>query len=256
MFDVSPLIPEAQSVARAAAEVYWKHLQSACIGILVHGSALKGGMIPGCSDLDFQLYVRPEALTEHGQLPFELSMAIQRDLAQLDPAPFQYIQAYVKASRETLVEGLVGPIPGAYHLLYGRLAVPEATAEQLIEGSKHTLERIPQVIARLSGDLLQHGGGRLERNVRFICTDVWPILFSVLTLQSGQAIEIWRLSKTSALNLLPLHTPMGSEIQRFYQCVNSYYGGEATLEAALAVFEHGVAFLRAVEQWYEGYRSM
>ncbi|GCE27297.1 hypothetical protein KDA_27810 [Dictyobacter alpinus] len=255
MFDVTPLLPEARPVALAATQVYWKHLQASCIGILIHGSALKGGLIPGCSDLDFQLYVQAAALEKNGQLPIEQSMAIQRDLAVIDPAPFQYIQAYVKAPRETLQEGLVGPIPGAYHLIYGRLAVPEATDEQLIQGSKRSIERIPQIIAKLSGDMLEHGGGRLERNLRYLCTDVWPILYSVLTLQSQQALAIWQLPKMSALNLLPLHTPMGSNIRRFYQCLNSYYSRESGIEDALDVFTHGVAFLQAVEQWYAGYVS-
>ncbi|GHO83501.1 hypothetical protein [Dictyobacter formicarum] len=257
MLDVSPLVPEARPIASAAAQIYLKHLEAACIGILIHGSALKGGFIPGCSDIDFQLYLDGSILEASGQLPLSLSMAIQRDLATLDPAPFQYIQAYVKSPHVKTARAaqLVGPIADTYHMLYGHLPVPEATVEQIVQGSRRSVERVPAVIADTSEDLLSAGGGRLERKVRFMCTDVWPTLYSVLTLQSQQPLAIWRLSKDSALHLLPAHTPMGRGIRRFHQCVTLYYSHEHVLEEALAVLETGVAFLQAVEQWYEGYQA-
>ncbi|HLJ36417.1 MAG TPA: hypothetical protein VKU38_22350 [Ktedonobacteraceae bacterium] len=59
--DLAPLVPEAQEIARAAATVYLRHLGQWCIGVLIHGSGLKGGYIPGCSDVDFQVYLEPAA---------------------------------------------------------------------------------------------------------------------------------------------------------------------------------------------------
>ncbi|GCE19819.1 hypothetical protein [Dictyobacter kobayashii] len=257
MFDVSPLVPEARPIVEAAARIYLNHLQKVCIGILVHGSALKGGFIPGCSDIDFQLYLKGTALEENGQLPVALTMAIQHELATIDPAPFQYIQAYAKSPdiKTERTKNQVGPIPGAYHMIYGHLSVPEATAEQIMQGSRRAIERVPTAIADTSEDLLGTGGGHLERRVRYICTDVWPTLYSVLTLQSQQPLEIWRLPKGSAFHLLPAHTPMGRNIRRFYQCAVTYYGHGRVLEEALAVIETGVAFLQAVEEWYAGYLS-
>lgn len=252
MFDVAPLVPEARQLALTVAAVYWKHLQSAWIGLLVHGSALKGGLIPGCSDIDFQLYLDGAALDAKGQLPLSISMAIQRDLAGIDPAPFQYIQTYVK-SPAVVDAHTVGPIPGAYHLLSGRLPVPEATFEQLLQGARETIEHAAHVPGVVSQELLGYGGGRLQLRVRYLCTDVWPTLYSVLALQSQQPYEMWRLPKMSALNYLPAHTPMGHAIRQFYQSVTTYYSQAYTLENALAACETGVDFLLAVGQWYTGY---
>ncbi len=83
-----------QAIVHAAATVYLHHLGQWCMGVLVHGSALKGDYIPGCSDIDFQLYLEPAAFTQKGQLPLEVCLALQRDLAQIEPFPFQYIQGH------------------------------------------------------------------------------------------------------------------------------------------------------------------
>lgn len=258
MLDVTPLVPQARPIVDAAARIYLKHLQEACIGILVHGSAFKGGAIPGCSDIDFHLYVDGSLVEANGQLPLSVSMAIQRELALVDPAPFQYIQAYVKSldMKTERGEQWVGPIAETYHMVYGRLPEPEATVDEVMQGAMRSIERVPKMIAGNSEDLLSSGGGRLERRVRFMCTEVWPTLYSVLTLQAPDPLAPWRLPKDAALHLLAAHTPMGRAIRRFYQCVTEYYGQAHQLERALAVIETGVTFLQAAYEWYEGYRAI
>jgi len=48
---------EVRPIVQAAAAVYVKHTTPWLVGLIVHGSAVKGGYIPGCSDIDFQLYL-------------------------------------------------------------------------------------------------------------------------------------------------------------------------------------------------------
>ncbi len=55
ILDVSQVVPEAQSIVCAATNAYLRHLGQWCIGVIVHGSALKGGYIPGCSDIHLAL---------------------------------------------------------------------------------------------------------------------------------------------------------------------------------------------------------
>lgn len=92
MFDTSRLVPEARLIVEAAATSYLRHTQPWLIGLIVYGSALKGGFIPGCSDIDLRLFLDERAFGDHHELPFAICLAIQRDLAQIDQAPFRYIQ--------------------------------------------------------------------------------------------------------------------------------------------------------------------
>jgi predicted nucleotidyltransferase len=67
-------------------------------GIILHGSALKGGGIPGYSDIDFMVFLAPDSFDEHGELRDESAFAMQerigplpcREVGFLDPQAYFY----------------------------------------------------------------------------------------------------------------------------------------------------------------------
>jgi len=256
-FDVSPLLSVAQPKALRAARVYWEHTRPWFVGLLVHGSALKGSYIPGCSDIDFQLYLRDEAFDAAGNPLLDIGLAIQRDLAEINPFPFQYIQCYARQCRlapkgeRTNTGHDIGPIPGAYHMIAGELPVPEATTLELLERARQTLDRLqPPPPAYVSSNLLEHGGNRLERITRLLCTDVWPTLYSILVLTTGKPLDVWKLPKDAAIAMLADNEPLGTAIRAFHTCVWEHYMGGRAVESALDVVSSGTTFLLAAWEWY------
>ena len=133
-------------------------------------------------------------------MPLSVSLAIQRDLASIEVAPFQYLQAYPLTSHP--LPEWIGPIPGAYTLLLGVFPVPEATNAQLKEAARRVLDWVVALPARLSHRLLEHGGGRLERQVRLISTDIWPTLYHTLTIHHPDPNE----TRSDGLVALLTHT--------------------------------------------------
>jgi len=246
--DLSPIVPEAQLVVRAAALIYLEHLGPWCLGMVIHGSALKGGYIPGCSDIDLQLYLEPAAFNDQGDLSLESSIALHRDLARIDPAPFQYIQGYALPPQKR--EGRTGLIPGAYHVITGTLPVPEATENELQAAARHRLERLDISNIFRPQELLQHGCWKLAQRVRWLCTDVWPTLYHMLTIQQKNGIAVWRLPKQEAMNLLPQESIPAQRIHAFYQAICAYYSKEASTENALQAIQYGFAFLQSVKSWW------
>ncbi len=253
MFDVAPLSPFVQPIVLAAAEIYYRHTRPWFIGLLIHGSAYKGGFIPGCSDIDLRLYLEDEAFDHYGELPIELAAAIHHDLASIDPTPFQYIQTYAFSRHASGAKPVhwISTIPGTYHLLRGTLPQADAKEAQVIARCHHTLQSIPTWIAGASKQLLDHGSDKLMRHARFRCTEVWPTLYSVLTLRNNEPFAIWKLPKEEAIALLPEDDPMGKAIRTFYQAVYSYFGETRSLEDALQVMICGVRFLQMAERWYK-----
>jgi len=249
IMDVSRLTSEAKPIVQKAAAAYLKHTVPSFIGLVVHGSAVKGGFIPGCSDIDFQLYLEDSAFNAQGYILPELGLSIHRDLSKINPAPFRYIQCTVLSSK--LPEWFVGPIPGAYHLVDGGLPVGEATVQQLRESAKRALGELIPVLMRVTGALLDHGGGRLKSQIRLLCTKVWPTLNHVLTLQQEDAILVWNLTKEQAMGVLPKDLSLSQKIYEFYQAVQTYYPAEESIKHGLAVIESGVAFLEAAKSWWD-----
>lgn len=244
--NLDPLVPEARPVVEKAGSVYIHHTRDDFVGLLVHGSALKGGFIAGCSDIDMQLYVAPHALDESNHLPFELTVAIHRDLARIDPAPFRYIQCYPFST--TVPAGWTRPVPGAYHIVSGRLPIGEATAEELRESAQRSLAAMPPVPSYLADNLLEHGDRRLARLVRLICTDVWPALYHVVIVDGMDPIAAWGLTKQQAIEAVPASTPPGAAVRAFCDALHRYYPAEDSVDAALDVLVRGVAFLRSAKK--------
>jgi hypothetical protein len=251
--DVAPLKPEARPVARAAAMVYARHTGRWLIGLMAHGSALKGGYIPGCSDLDLQLYLSDEAFDADGRFPFALGLGIQRELAGIPLGPFQYIQCLALGARRR--EGWVGPIPGTYHMLYGALPIPEATVADLRDSARQALASLRVVPEYMVDDMLTYGRQRLERHARLLCTEIWPLVFQILTLESANPIAVWRLPKTEAVPLTPETCDVRALAQAFLGAVCAAYEQSFAAERFLALFAAGIAFRHAAVEWYQAWAA-
>lgn len=242
------VVPEARPIVEQAAEVFVRHAGEWFVGLIVHGSALKGEFVPGCSDVDLQLYLSDDGLSE-GHLPLSSAEAIQRELALIDTAPFSYVQCYAFTNRPP--EGWVGPVPGTYSVIAGRLPVLEATAEQLLASAHRGLSGLKKETPQYYNWLLEHGPGMLQRHVRLLCTNVWPRLKQVLTLQGSDPVAVWNMRKSEAIAMLPEASQMGERIRSFHQALFDYYPECSSLESGLRVFGDGVGFLDAVVAWWD-----
>lgn len=251
MPDLSGLVPEARPIVQEVASVYLKRTAPWFIGLIVHGSAVKGGVIPNCSDIDFQLYLGDAAFSDRGQLPLELAMAVRRDLEGINLWPFRYVQCYARRTQPEL--SLVGPIPGAYHLVAGQLPVPEATAGELRRSARQALATLDPSADFLMGKLLGPGGVRLERNLRLLCTKVWPVLYQVLTLQDPDRdpIALWGLTKEKAIECLSHDSPLYHAIGAFHHAAWAYYPEENSLDASITLIQTGLAFLQSAGDWWQ-----
>ncbi len=237
--------------------MYVAHTRPWFVGLVAHGSAVKGGFISGCSDIDLQLFLDDAAfaavggadLTE-GRLSLNTALAIQRELADIDPAPFGYVQCYVFPPR--LPDGWTGPVSGAWRLIAGNCPLPEATAGELRAAAQAHLRALDPLPRGLQDELLGRSAARLARHVRLLTTEVWPALYNLLVLRDGDPMEVWNLMKQQAIERTAADEPVGREIRAFYEAMLGYYPAQVEVDRALAMIEHGVAFLHAVKRTTTG----
>lgn len=147
-----------------------------------------------------------------------------------------------------LPKGFVGPIPGAYQIVVGRLPVEEATSEQLKESAIKGLHNITAVPKYFS-TLLDHGKERLTRVVRLLSTQVSPTIFHVLSVVNQDAVEVWKMPKNEAIHLLP-DEEMKQFAIRFFKCAERYYPDENLVDDALGMIENGAKFFESVNLWF------
>ncbi|HEV2891723.1 MAG TPA: hypothetical protein VGX28_15230 [Frankiaceae bacterium] len=227
-----------EDVVAAVAEVYARHARPWLVGLVAFGSYVRGDIVPGSSDLDLRLYLAPEAF-DGDHLPWPLVRAIHADLAAVDAVPFAYVQCH--ATRADAAEPLV---PGTWRLLEGTCPAPEATADDVRAGAARTLERVRRARPRACETLLDSGGGRLEREVRLLATDVWPALYATLVTTADDPLPVWTLPKRDAIERLT--EPAGSRARAFHDALTAYHAGGATPAGALRAIDAGLAFLTEV----------
>lgn len=244
MSAVAPPLDLSRRVVGDVARVYVEHAGPSLAALVLHGSALTGDVIPGCSDIDLLLYLDEDAF-DGRQLPLEMCAGVQRDLAKIDLGPFRSVQCFPYGSQP---QDGAGPIPGAYRVLAGERPLPEASAADLRDRARETLDAI---IPRAPDNLLNHGGGLLERAVRQMCSWVWTIAYKVLLLDREDALDVWTMPKLEAARLLPRNTGMPREAAAFHQAVAGYYR-RRSVDGALETIRHGVAFFRSAKAWWEG----
>ncbi|WP_151734811.1 hypothetical protein [Paenibacillus tengchongensis] len=243
--DLLPVPQAASRIIEAAAKIYIKHAADHFAGLIVHGSALKGGIIPGCSDIDFKLYLQDEIFNKDGMLPLEMVLALQRDLAGISIEPFGYIQCDSLSVLQPKLR--VGPVPGAYRLLAGRLPVAEATNEQLHRQAHEALGSVAAVPKYLN-TLLDHGRERLTRIIRLLCTEISPLMYHAVTVMHADALQIWRLPKQEVIELLP-NKEIKQHAVYFYEEALRYYPSQTSTDSALEMIRHGVSFLESLKSW-------
>lgn len=237
-------------LARAAG-VYTRHLCPNLTSLVLHGSVVKGGYIPGGSDVDIALFLKPDALRENGRLPLARVLALYRDLAEVDVAPFRYLNTY--AYPEGSKPG-IGFIPGAFRVVYGSRDVPVATEEELRQSAHESLATLDPGDAdrRIARKLIGHAEGRAYAELRLLCTDVWPVLYHILCVQTGDPIRVWQLPKDEAVAAVEGDTDHGRLVRAFYGTVTEHYAAGETVDTALEALQLGVDFLYAASRWYAG----
>ncbi len=241
--------PEARELVSRLTDLCQRQFSSGLRTLVIHGSAAKGGVIPGSSDLDFVMIVEPRLLTAGGELPFERVVEFHAGLARIDPEPFLYLQGNIYPHGSP--KG-IGFIPGTYHVALGDRDVPLATSESLVESAHSALARFDPDGYRndRSNALLNHGEARLFRQVRWMCTDIWPMAFHIATLVDGDGIRTWQHTKHQTVAFLTHDPIVGGPLARWLDAVTRHYASGETTATALEALTAGVAFLDAASRWY------
>jgi len=224
-------------------------------GIVLHGSAHKGGGIAGYSDIDFMVFLAPDCFDEQGDIPDDLVFAVQERIGPLPwrEAGYLYPQAYFYDANR-LPDWWVGPVPGAYRILHGRLPPKAApTAERVRAASLRFLkEEVPRAIAYNLHSFIDADDASFPRRVRLLGTSVTPAVFALATQHTDDVLALWALPKFDALALLERRyadmegPPLA---RRFYDLAAHLYGDD-DFDADLGreAFRTGVRFLRWVER--------
>ena len=196
---------------RIAVEGLKKEFVEACksifgeslVAIINKGSTVKGGFIPGLSDVDLHVYLKNDAFAYSDFLRLELGLSMQEKMDELirkydfGGGPIQVIMINVSQPRDWSA-----PLPGTYVVLYGD-DCPEdpPTAESMLEKDQENL-RYPNYAYGLINSLADKSSDSLASYVRRLNPAVTPTFYRVLSVLTRDPFKVWTMTKFQVLEAL------------------------------------------------------
>ncbi|MPZ47817.1 MAG: hypothetical protein GEU75_00605 [Dehalococcoidia bacterium] len=229
-------------------EVFGDRLEA----IIQHGSSVKGGEIPGYSDIDFQIYLTSDCFDADAHLQDELCFSFQDAFALLpwSETGFSYGQVYFY-DRHRLPAWWTGPAPNTYRELLGKLPdEAKPSTEDFRRSSVRALKELPKYVGADVTNFADTTTDQLPRRLRLLGTTLTPIVFALIAYDADDALAIWSRSKFEALEMLEARyrDMEGPPFARqFYEEIGALFGGKFEAERARHAFKTGVRFLRWAE---------
>ena len=173
------------------------------VAVINKGSTVKGGFIPGLSDVDLHVYLKNDAFIYSDFLKLELGLSMQEKIDELirkydfGGGPIQVIMINVSQQRDWSA-----PLPGTYLVLYGDGCPEEPpTVESMLEQDRESL-RNPHYAYGLINSLADKSSDSLAGYVRRINPAVTPTFYRVLSVLTGDPFKVWSMTKFQVLEAL------------------------------------------------------
>ena len=174
-------------------------------GVLLKGSTIKGDFVPGYSDLDLHVFLRPEAMIAPRAPHPVAAMRFQAAIGGLDPREFgcnSFQVIFLDWSRYP--EDWARPVPGSYQVLLGELppGFTEVSAENYRRHARAGLARLDRAIAQLIERAVDKPDRNLPPILRLAGIELKGAVYSAATLITPDPLSVWRQPLWQVLDLL------------------------------------------------------
>jgi len=173
------------------------------VAIINKGSSVKGGFIPGLSDIDFHVYLKDDAFISRDYIKLEYGLSLQEKIdVLLRKYDIEESQIQVIALNVENPKRWSGPLPGTYVILYGDgCPEPEPVAWEMLEADELILSS-PYYFYNLINSYADKSNEELAEFVRKINPCVTPTLYRVLSLITNDPLKVWAMTRFEVLESL------------------------------------------------------
>ena len=219
------------------------------VAIINKGSTVKGGFIPGLSDMDLHVYLRDDVFVYNDFLKLELGLSFQEKMDELirkydiGGGPIQVIMLNVSKPRNWS-----GPLPGTYIVLYGEeCPEPPPRAEEMLEYDRFNLQN-PNYGYGLINSFADKTSEALTGYVRRLNPAVTPTMYRALSLLTKEPTRVWKMTKFEVLESLEKleidsATEMAKLARKFYKLASRHQQTDDDLELCKETLRVGYRIL-------------
>jgi len=175
------------------------------VSIITKGSTVKGGFIPGISDVDMHVYLKEEAFENRDFIKLEFGLKLQEKINDMlyrydiGGSPIQVIGINV-----SMPKFWSRSLPGTYIFLYGdECPEPEPEADKMLEDDIMNLQyQYPNYAYSLVNTYADKRNEELPQFVRRLNPAVTPTFNRVFSALTEDPFKAWKMTKFEVLDAL------------------------------------------------------
>jgi len=227
---------------------------SSVVCVTLKGSAVKGDFIPGYSDLDFHVFLRPDVMDGENVPKAEYAVRFQRVFGHTNPEDFDVSQFQIYfINSEKYPEDWAPPVQGTYKALWGSL--PE-TAKELDEpayirfAEQHlSLPNIESSRQSVVRRFVDKPDTRIAYIVRLLGATLKNYMYSVLVLITRKPRTAFALKLDKMIDLVEEGIGSAGHLRGFYEHISDWQRIQKDPECARRVLKEGVQALDEIARW-------
>jgi predicted nucleotidyltransferase len=229
-----------------------KAFKEELVCVILKGSAVKGDFIPGYSDLDFHVFLKPEAIDGEKSPNLDDAITFQRLMGTINPQDFGASQFQVFfLNAEKYPKEWLPPTAGTYKIVWGRTPPALQTLDDAtyVRYARQFLGNVDADKQNLIGRFIDKPNSRAPAIVRLLGTTLKGHLYSVSMLLLSQPKTALRMKLGSIIPLVEESIGSIGHISRFFAHVSDWSRIQETPELARDAFREGIAALEEISTW-------
>ena len=222
--------------------------------VTLKGSAVKGDFIPGYSDFDFHVFLKPDVMDGESAPKAEHAVRFQRTFGHANPEDFKVSQFQIYfINSEKYPEDWSQPVEGTYKSLWGSL--PE-TAEELDDAAyvrladQHlSMSSIEYSRRSNVARFVDKPDTRIAYNVRLVGATLKNFMYSVLVLLTKKPKVAFGLELDKMIALVGEGIGSERHLAAFFEYISDWTRIQQDPEYAREAFQEGIQALDEIASW-------
>lgn len=220
--------------------------------VILKGSAVRGDFIQGYSDLDFNVFLKPEVMDGEKSPKVEGAVRFQRALGDIDPENFgaSQFQIYFIDS-EKYPHDWVSPVEGTYRIFWGSLPsiAREMEESMYLSYAKQFLSDVDYSKKKIVERFIDKPNYRLPPIVRLLGTSLKGYMYSVSVLLTSKPRVVLKLRLDKLLPIVEEGVGSKGYFSKFFECVSNWSIIRQDYEYARRAFKEGTKALDEINCW-------
>lgn len=226
--------------------------------VTLKGSIIKGDFIPGYSDFDFHVFLKPDAMDGEKVPKVDGAIRFQKAFGNVNPEEFGVSQFQIYfINSQHYPSHWSPPLKGTYQVLYGKVpfTVREGDDSAYLRFAKQNLTTIEYGRRKIVERFVDKPNKQIPRIVRLLGASLKSYMYSVAMLLTLNPRKILRTKLDKLIQIVEDGIDSKGHFSKYYNYASNWNLVLQDLDQMRDAFREGTKALDEIINWYRNYQE-